>query len=96
MIDFGKTNFVKVYLYDDTDWNRVGNEGRCLQLLLWRKLDREGGADVDADPEERIRDLADLVRAPEEFVRVGLEALLRRKMLVLQAGPEGKARLVDS
>lgn len=93
-MDYANTRWIKEYLYDSAAWLRAGNAGRCVLLLLRRKLDRAGGVDVDPDPTERVKDVAQLVHSPEDFVQEGLAALLERKLLVLlEEG--GRTRLVD-
>lgn len=95
MLDYANSRWVKLYQADTVDWNRVGHEARCLLLLLWRKFDVAGGVEVDANPEEQIADLAELLRAPADFVQDGLARLLARGMLVRRELPSGKVRLED-
>lgn len=81
-------DFIKLYTRDTVTWKLLPWQGKALLPLLLRKLDRAGVADVDGanSPSEAAQAVAELVDLPEEVVRPGLEALIKRGVLQLASG----------
>jgi hypothetical protein len=73
--------YVRLYTRDTTTWLLLPWQGRALLPLILRKVDRAGIMDLGEDGTEA---LAAHVGLPIDVVEVGLEALLRRGVLVLR------------
>lgn len=76
---FEDERFVKIYTRDTVTWKLLGWEGRCVLVMLLRKVDRAGCLDV---PPEGMEGLCLLLDLPEDITDRGLSACLRRGCVV--------------
>jgi len=73
-VNFDDERFVKIFTRDTVTWKLLGWEGRCVLLMLLRKVDRAGCVDLASG----IEGLALLLDLPEEVTERGFAACLRR------------------
>jgi hypothetical protein len=73
-MNFEDEPYVRFYTRDTKTWLKLGFEGQTVLMHLLRKVDRAGVLDDVTDP---VDDVALVIRAPIDFVRVGLERLLK-------------------
>jgi uncharacterized phage protein (TIGR02220 family) len=73
-MDWSEERYARMYLRDTADLLAFGYEGRAVWWELIRKVDRAGvlhhGGDLDI--------VADLLRMPVEFFRIGIEKIAKR------------------
>lgn len=74
-MNFCDEPFVKLYKNDTITWKLLGWEGRCVLVMLLRKVDRAGCLDLTEAGTEGLCALIDL---PEEVTDAGLKACIRR------------------
>ncbi len=74
-MNFCDEPFVKLYKNDTLNWKRLGWEGRCVLVMLLRKVDRAGCLDLG---EEGLDLLCALIDLPEEVTDAGIKACIRR------------------
>ena len=86
---------MRVYTRDTATWKLLPWQGRALLPLILRKLDRAGVADL-GEAETPAEAVAALVDLPEEVCAVGLPALLKRGVLVLQGGRLWAPKFVEA
>lgn len=65
--------FIKVHTRDTVRWKRLQWEGRCLLLLLQRKVDRAGCLDLEGNGEAGVAAIAEV---PLDIAHKGLAQLL--------------------
>ena len=94
-MDFANERYVRVYTRDTATWKLLPWQGRALLPLILRKLDRAGVADL-GEAETPAEAVAALVDLPEEVCAVGLPALLKRGVLVLQGGRLWAPKFVEA
>lgn len=94
-MDFANERYVRIYTRDTATWKLLPWQGRALLPLILRKLDRAGVADL-GEAETPAEAVAALVDLPEEVCAVGLSALLKRGVLVLQGGQLRAPRFVEA
>jgi hypothetical protein len=85
-MNFEDEPYVRLYTRDTKTWLKLGFEGQTVLMHLMRKLDRAGVLDDVTDP---VEDVALVIQAPLDFVRVGLQRLLKSGTLEIRG-----ARLV--
>ena len=73
-MNFDDERFVKIFTRDTVTWKLLGWEGRCVLLMLLRKVDRAGCVDLASG----IEGLSLLLDLPEEVTERGFAACLRR------------------
>ncbi len=73
-MNFDDERFVKIFTRDTVTWKLLGWEGRCVLLMLLRKVDRAGCVDLGSG----IEGLALLLDLPEDVTERGFAACLRR------------------
>lgn len=73
-MNFDDERFVKIFTRDTVTWKLLGWEGRCVLLMLLRKVDRAGCIDLASG----IEGLALLLDLPEDVTERGFAACLRR------------------
>lgn len=73
-MNFDDERFVKIFTRDTVTWKLLGWEGRCVLLMLLRKVDRAGCVDLGSG----IEGLALLLDLPDDVTERGLAACLRR------------------
>jgi hypothetical protein len=74
IVNFDDERFVKIFTRDTVTWKLLGWEGRCVLLMLLRKVDRAGCVDLGSG----IEGLALLLDLPEDVTERGFAACLRR------------------
>jgi hypothetical protein len=79
-MNFADEPYIRIYTRDTKTWLKLGFEGQSVLVLISRKLDRSGVLDGIDDPAE---DVALILRAPVETVRIGLERLFALRVLEL-------------
>ncbi len=94
-MDFANERYVRIYTRDTATWKLLPWQGRALLPLIFRKLDRAGMADL-GEAETPAEAVAALVDLPEEVCAVGLPALLKRGVLVLQGGQLRAPKFVEA
>jgi|SRR6188768_257958 len=85
-MNFEDEPYVRLYTRDTKTWLKLGFEGQTVLMHLIRKLDRAGVLDDVTEPAE---DVALVIGAPLDFVRVGLDRLLKTETVEIRG-----ARLV--
>lgn len=80
-MNFEDEPYVRIYIRDTKTWLKLGFEGQTVLMHLMRKLDRAGVLDDVTDPAE---DVALVIRAPVDFVRIGLPRCLETGTLELR------------
>ena len=74
-MDWRNEAYVRVYTRDTTNWKRLGWDGQCVMMQLFRKVDRAGTLDLGGlDPWEAV---ALHTGAPEDVAKRGIASILR-------------------
>lgn len=86
--------YVRLYTRDTATWIAIGFEGRHILMSLLRKVDRAGVLDVLKGEEVEI--LSALIMAPLEVVKVGLERMVARGVVVIADGQIRLPRFLEA
>lgn len=76
--------YVRLYTRDTATWIAIGWEGRHVLVMLLRKVDRAGV--IDLLEGEEVESIAQLIMSPVEVVAAGLNKLIERKVVKIEAG----------
>ena len=82
---FEDERYVRVYTRDTTTWKLLPWQARAVLPLIMRKLDRAGIMELVAD-ESAYEVIAAHIDVPMDVVVAGLDALVRRQVVVVHNG----------
>lgn len=82
-MDFANERYVRLYVRETTTWKLLPWEGQALLPQLLRLVDRAGVLDLGGvEPWEAVA--AHLPKWPEDVIRVGLDALMKREVVEIR------------
>lgn len=81
-MNYADEAYVRLYLRDTINWKMLKWEGKCVIVLLIRKVDRAGVLDLGEFSDEMAKAVAALIELPEDVVEAGLANIIKHKSIV--------------